>query len=65
MKEITFGDRVKTHRLLRKMTQTALADRAAVSRMTISRIEKGHGGGNVETVRKIAGALRLNINELI
>ncbi len=36
------GDRIRSHRKNRRMTQQALADRAGLSRPTLSNLERGH-----------------------
>lgn len=58
----TFGERLKTERLNRNLSQAALAERAGVSRNTVARFEAGHGGA-LDSVARLA--LALPINDLI
>lgn len=36
------GDRLRAHRKVRRLSQTELAERAGVSRTTVSKLERGH-----------------------
>lgn len=36
------GDRLRAHRKVRRLSQQALADRAGISRPTLSSLERGH-----------------------
>jgi transcriptional regulator with XRE-family HTH domain len=55
---------LKDWRKARKLTQPALADRAGVHRVTISRLETGREAPTMETVAKLAGALGVEVGEL-
>jgi transcriptional regulator with XRE-family HTH domain len=46
-----------TWRRLRSLTQAQLADRAGVSRETLSRLENGDGGVGLENVLRVLRAL--------
>lgn len=50
---------VAAWRRLRGLTQVQLADRAGVSRDTVSRLETGDGGVSLENLLRIARALGL------
>ncbi|GKT13078.1 MAG: hypothetical protein ISEC1_P2076 [Thiomicrorhabdus sp.] len=52
------GKSLQSARKLRKLTQQQLADRASVSRFTISSIEKGHSS-NTANFAKVIWALSL------
>jgi len=63
-KEILSGN-VILGRARAQLSQEALADRAGVSRPTISRIERGaEGDVSLETVERIADALGVSVAEL-
>jgi len=50
------GEELATWRRLRRLTAAQVADRAGVSRHTVSRIEKGEGA-SMENVLRVARAL--------
>lgn len=54
-----FGDRVRDVRTKRGMSQEALADAAGLHRTHISLIERGQRSVRVETVERLAMALRV------
>ncbi|MFV0645437.1 MAG: helix-turn-helix transcriptional regulator [Sphingomonadaceae bacterium] len=56
---------VRVFRDLRGLTQVALADASGVNRVQIADIEAGRGRGSVETLRKLADALGLTIDDLV
>jgi DNA-binding XRE family transcriptional regulator len=59
------GERaVKIWREHRGMTQEALAKAAGVSRPMIAAIEAGHKRGGVATLKKLAAALRIDLDDL-
>jgi ribosome-binding protein aMBF1 (putative translation factor) len=49
----------------RGMTQTDLADRVGIKQGFLSEIESGHKTGDVVTLRKIANALRISLDDLV
>lgn len=51
------GEDVSTWRKLRGLTQAQLADRAGVSRDTLTRLERGDGGVSVENMLKVLRGL--------
>lgn len=55
---------VKLWREHRGMTQEALAKAAGVSRPMIAAIEAGHKRGGVATLKKLAAALRIDLDDL-
>ncbi len=56
---------LRVYRDLRRMTQVALAEAAGVNRVQIADIEAGRGRGSVETLRKLADALDVAIDDLV
>ena len=57
--------RLRALREQRVMTQMELAEKAKVPQATISRIEQGHQGAYVGTIRKLAQALGVRPEALI
>ncbi|MCC5972342.1 MAG: helix-turn-helix transcriptional regulator [Pararhodobacter sp.] len=55
---------LRVFRDLRGMTQAALADKAGVSRVTVAEIETGRKQGSVATLRALAGALEVALDDL-
>lgn len=51
------GESVATWRKLQRLTAAQLADRAGVSRSTLSRLERGDLGVSLETVLRVLRAL--------
>lgn len=56
---------VRVWREYRGLTQMALAEMSGVNRVQIADIEAGRKSGSVETVRKLAGALGVMIDDLV
>jgi y4mF family transcriptional regulator len=56
-----FYDIIKDRRALLNITQQDLADISGVSLRTIKAIEKGNGNPSIDTLRKIADALGLEL----
>lgn len=52
-------------REFRGLTQTALAEASSVNRVQIADIEAGRKNGSIETVKKLAAALDISLDELI
>lgn len=60
------GERpLRIYRNLRGLTQQQLADASGVNRVQIAEIEAGRKTGSVETVRKLAGALGVGLEDLV
>ena len=55
---------VRVWRELRGLTQTALSEASAVNRVQIANIESGAKSGSVATLRKLADALGLRLDDL-
>lgn len=55
---------LRVYRDLRGITQNALAQSAGVNRVTVAEIETGRKQGSVATLRKLAGALGVAVDEL-
>lgn len=58
------GNKIKELRKQRKLTLDKLAEMTGVAKATLSRIENGVVGGNIETVRKIAESLGVGLEDL-
>lgn len=56
---------VRVFRELRGLTQAQLGERSGVNRVQIADIEAGRKTGSVDTVRKLAVALSVTIDDLI
>lgn len=60
------GYKIKEYRLLRKLTQGELAEKAGVTRATICNIENGtQKDVKVGNLKRIAEALNVEMSELI
>jgi transcriptional regulator with XRE-family HTH domain len=57
--------RVRLHRLVQRLTQQDVADRAGLSRSFISLFEKGEHGIDIVALVRIAGALGVPLSELV
>ncbi|MBZ5592525.1 MAG: helix-turn-helix transcriptional regulator [Acidobacteriia bacterium] len=57
-------DTVKIWREYREMTQAELAKRSHVSRPMIAAIEAGHKKGGIATLKKLAGALGVSLDNI-
>jgi DNA-binding XRE family transcriptional regulator len=58
-------NRVKAYREYRKYSQTKLAKLAGVSKQYISQIETGERAGSTKTMKKIAKALKVDLDDLV
>lgn len=58
------GKRIRKYRRERRMSQEELADRVGLHYTTISRIERGISNPPVQTVNKIAKALKASLSDL-
>lgn len=60
------GYRIKEYRLLRKLTQGELAEKAGVTRVTICNLENGtQGDVKAGTLKRIAEALDIEMVQLL
>ncbi len=57
--------RLKALRQLRAMSQQELAEASGVGRATISRIERRETGAHGRTLRRLANALGVGVEELV
>jgi DNA-binding XRE family transcriptional regulator len=55
---------VRVYRDLRDMTQVALSEASGVNRVQIANIESGAKRGSIDTLRKLADALRVTLDDL-
>ena len=60
-----YVQRLKTLRRLRALSQEELAEESGVGRATISRIERGETGAHGRTLRRLAKALGVGVEELV
>jgi transcriptional regulator with XRE-family HTH domain len=58
-------ERMKALRQLRALSQQELSERSGVGRATISRIERGETGAHGRTLRRLASALGVGVEELV
>ncbi len=58
------GKRIKRARKDKKMTQEDLADKVGLHYTTVSRIERGLSNPPVQTIDKIAKALKVSLSDL-
>lgn len=56
---------LRVYRDLRGMTQAALAEKARVNRVMVAEIETGRKQGSVATLRALAEALSVSLDDLI
>ncbi|NJS40133.1 MAG: helix-turn-helix domain-containing protein [Rhodobacteraceae bacterium] len=56
---------LRVYRDLRGLTQAALASKAGVNRVTIAEIETGRKQGSVATLRALAAALTITLDDLV
>lgn len=56
---------LRVYRDLRGLTQAMLAERARVNRVTVAEIETGRKQGSVATLRALAGALDVTLDDLM
>jgi transcriptional regulator with XRE-family HTH domain len=59
------GREARRIRLALGESQEAIARRADISIATYSRIENGHNEPSLDTLRRLAGALQVTIDELV
>jgi transcriptional regulator with XRE-family HTH domain len=60
-----FAMRLKRLRANRKMSQAALAEKSAVSREYIARLELGQQDPTLGTMQKLAKALKVTVGALV
>jgi transcriptional regulator with XRE-family HTH domain len=58
-------ERLKELRKLRALSQQELAEAAGIGRATLSRIERGETGAHGRTLRRLADALGVSVEELV
>lgn len=61
----TIGAKIQYFRTLRGVSQENLAEAAAVSRVSISNLERGETGTTLETLVSIANALRITTDDIL
>ena len=57
--------KLKDLRALRALSQQELSEAAGIGRTTLSRIERGETGAHGRTLRRLAGALGVGVEELV
>lgn len=58
------GNKIRKYRKIKKLTQSQLAELTGLSDNFIGVIERGEGGPTIKTLKKIADALQIKIEEL-
>ena len=61
---LTGESALRVYRDLRGLTQAELAAKAGVNRVTVAEIETGRKQGSVATLRALAGALGISLDDL-
>ena len=61
---IGIGNKIKFHRLERKMTQLDLAIKSGMEENALQRIEKGRTNPTIKTLIKIVNALQIDFEQL-
>lgn len=56
---------LRVYRDLRCMTQAILAEKAGVNRVTVAEIATGRKQGSISTLRALAGALEITLDDLV
>lgn len=59
------GSAVRVWREHRRMSLAALADQAGIGLGYLSQIENGERAGTIETMKKLAGALDIELDDLV
>jgi transcriptional regulator with XRE-family HTH domain len=62
---VKFGKKVRETRILQGLSQEELAEKAGVHRTYIGMIERAEKNITLSNMEKIAGALKLNVSELL
>ncbi len=62
---VYIGDRLKTLRIRRALTQQELAEKAGISSNALNRIELNKAEPHMSTLRKLAKALDVDPSELV
>ena len=57
--------RIRTYRTYRKMTVSDLAEAAGISQPYLSEIESGKKTGSVDVLKRIAAALKVDLNDIV
>lgn len=61
---IAFGERVRTFRLARRLSQEQLADHAGLHRTYVSSLERGQRNVGLDNIYALAQALRVQPGQL-
>jgi transcriptional regulator with XRE-family HTH domain len=62
---VYIGDRLRTLRIRRALTQQELAEKAGISKTALNRIELNKAEPHMSTLRKLANALDVDPTELL
>jgi transcriptional regulator with XRE-family HTH domain len=62
---MNIGEAIKGLRLVARMTQEDLADRARISPTNLCCLERGTHNPNLQTLSRVAGALGVKTSELV
>jgi len=61
---VDVGERLRAIRTLRRVTLKTVADRAGLSESFLSQVERGRANASVASLKRIAGALGVNVADL-
>ena len=59
------GEAIRSHRKQAGLSQEKLAEKSELSTVFISRVERGKESPTVDSLGKIAGALKVRVHELV
>src|SRR5918911_551216 len=62
--DVDVGERLRAIRQLRRCTLRTVAERARVSESFLSQVERGKSSASIASLRRIAGALGVNVADL-
>ena len=63
--QVRFGERVRTVRSQKGISQEALADKAGLHRTYVSSVERGERNVSLSTVERLAAALEISMADLM
>jgi transcriptional regulator with XRE-family HTH domain len=61
---VDIGERLRAIRTLRRITLRTVAERAELSESFLSQVERGRANASVASLKRIAGALGVNVSDL-
>jgi putative transcriptional regulator len=64
-KPLSLGKHLRAQRLAAELSQSELSDRCGISKPTISRYENDHVQPSIDTLKRLAAALGLEVSSLL